>query len=293
MTQIFYVSYKPKQIGDCESKDRVKVTLSGILSPPNITMSKPLYEPCKDAKETVANLPTSSNTTYSIAWFSSPNAFTPLKTTDPLYTTKYYAAAYEVDAITGKKCYSSIKDVVNVHLYDVAFIVHPENGICEKSTGILTIVGNDIHGYPPFKISVKDQFGNLVGSDLKTNNLSTGEYTVEVTDAKNCKQTVKQMVGCTVLNLPHVITPDDATGTNDRWKIHYYEKYPNVQVTIFNRWGSKVYTSSIPYMDDWDGHASSDIQTFGEGNLPAGTYYYVIDKGNGEAVESGYVELLK
>ena len=293
ISQTYYAAYKPNQVGICESKERVKVTITFVPTPIGVTMSENSYKPCKDAIETVANLPTAPHPSNSIDWFISPTAFNPLKTTDQLYSTKYYAASYTKDNVTSKKCYSSTKYVVDVNLYDVAFIVHPENSVCEKNTGVLTIVKNEMHGYPPFKISVSDQNGNVVSNDLKTSNLPIGEYTIQVTDIKNCKQKVKETIGCTVYKIPHVITPDDATGTNDRWKIHYYEKYPNVQVTIFNRWGSKVYASAIPYMDDWDGRASSEIQTIGEGYLPAGTYYYVINKGNGDAVESGYIELLK
>ena len=293
LQQTYYAAYKSSQAGACESKERIKVTITFVPTPIGLTLDGYFYEPCKDAIETVANLPTAPYPPNSIAWFISPTAFNPIKMTDPLYSTKYYAASYNEDPVSGKKCYSNKKEVATVHLYEVAFMVHPENSVCEKNTGVLTIIENDMHGYPPFKISIKDQFGNLVSNTLKTNNLPIGEYTIEVTDAKNCKQKVRETIGCTVNKIPHVITPEDASGTNDRWIIHYYEKYPNVQVTIFNRWGSKVYTSPIPYMDDWDGHASSDIQTVGEGYLPTGTYYYVIDKGNGDAVESGYIELLK
>jgi gliding motility-associated-like protein len=291
--QTYYAAYKSSQAGACESKERIKVTITFVPTPIGVPMSENSYKPCKDAIETVANLPTAPGSSNSIDWFISPTAFNPLKTTDQLYSTKYYAASYTKDNVTSKKCYSNTKYVVDVNLYDVAFIVHPENSVCEKNTGVLTIVENEMHGYSPFKISVSDQYGSIVSNALKTSNLPIGEYTIQVTDAKNCKQKVKEMIGCTVYKIPHVITPDDASGTNDRWVIHYYEKYPNVQVTIFNRWGSKVYASAIPYMDDWDGRASSEIQTIGEGYLPAGTYYYVIDKGNGDAVESGYIELLK
>ena len=46
-------------------------------------------------------------------------------------------------------------------------------------------------------------------------------------------------------------------------------------------------------MDNWDGKPSTDIQSLGHDYLPSGTYFYLIDKGNGDAVESGYVELVK
>jgi hypothetical protein len=54
-----------------------------------------------------------------------------------------------------------------------------------------------------------------------------------------------------------------------------------------------VYQSGIPYKDDWDGKPSKDVMSIGTETLPTGTYYYVIDKGNGDPVEYGYLELVK
>ena len=54
-----------------------------------------------------------------------------------------------------------------------------------------------------------------------------------------------------------------------------------------NRWGNKVFESEKPYKDNWDGKNMN-----GE-FLPTGTYFYIIDKGNGEQVISGFVEYVK
>jgi hypothetical protein len=53
-----------------------------------------------------------------------------------------------------------------------------------------------------------------------------------------------------------------------------------------------VYKSEKPYKDDWGGK-SNEGTSIGTDILPAGTYYYQIDKGNGDALESGYLELVK
>ncbi|MCG8412484.1 MAG: gliding motility-associated C-terminal domain-containing protein, partial [Bacteroidales bacterium] len=58
------------------------------------------------------------------------------------------------------------------------------------------------------------------------------------------------------------------------WKIKDIEKFPNNIVTVFNRWGVKVfeqkgYKNSDPSMA-WDGSSSSGEE------LPSGTYYYII-----------------
>ena len=56
---------------------------------------------------------------------------------------------------------------------------------------------------------------------------------------------------------------------------------------IFNRWGDQVYEAS-PYLNDWDG--TSNKPAFGE-VLPVGTYYYVLDMGEGEEAVTGYIYL--
>ena len=93
------------------------------------------------------------------------------------------------------------------------------------------------------------------------------------------------MPACSVSEVPQIVTPDN-DGNNDTWDIGFATKYPKVQVFIFNRWGNEVYKSSIPYDDSWDGKYNNEY-------LPTGTYYYVIDKGNGETKETGFIELVK
>ena len=82
-------------------------------------------------------------------------------------------------------------------------------------------------------------------------------------------------------------------GKNDVFKLHYDTKYPKCKLSIFNRWGAMVYESKeVPYKDDWDGKPNA-AGTLGSGELPTGTYFYLIDKGDGSALESGYIELVK
>jgi len=68
--------------------------------------------------------------------------------------------------------------------------------------------------------------------------------------------------------LPNTITPD-GDNVNDVWNIPEIEKFPDVTVKIFNRWGVEVF-SSTGYNEPWDG------TTDGE-ELPVGSYYYIID----------------
>lgn len=76
---------------------------------------------------------------------------------------------------------------------------------------------------------------------------------------------------CGELNpvFPTVITPN-YDGKNDVFFINdLQEIYPDIHVTIFNRWGSLIY-ESFGYDKPWDG------TTKGE-DLPMGTYFYKIE----------------
>jgi gliding motility-associated-like protein len=71
-------------------------------------------------------------------------------------------------------------------------------------------------------------------------------------------------------------------GVNDVFSIIGLEKYPNNKLLVFNRVGNQVFEAAN-YQGDWDG--SSDGKP-----LTDGTYFYVIDLGNGKKL-SGYVQL--
>lgn len=68
--------------------------------------------------------------------------------------------------------------------------------------------------------------------------------------------------------LPNTITPD-GDNVNDVWNIPEIEHYPNAHVVIYNRWGNSIFESSGHY-EPWDG-------TFEGKELPAGSYYYILD----------------
>ncbi len=91
---------------------------------------------------------------------------------------------------------------------------------------------------------------------------------------------------CSVV-IPNAFTPD-GDGINEVWVIEGIEKYPDNQLTIYNRWGNLVF-SADSYLNTWGGTSNSNLNVGGE-QLPTGTYYYVIDTKDAAAgVLKGYV----
>lgn len=81
-------------------------------------------------------------------------------------------------------------------------------------------------------------------------------------------------------------TPD-GDGLNDVWIIENIENFANNTVSIFNRWGNKVWntTNYNNTTNFWNGKNNSDAA------LTSGTYFYIIELENGKGIKKGWVEL--
>ncbi|MBC7398363.1 MAG: gliding motility-associated C-terminal domain-containing protein, partial [Mucilaginibacter sp.] len=86
------------------------------------------------------------------------------------------------------------------------------------------------------------------------------------------------------IRIPNTFTPN-GDNVNDLWLIDGLDTYDNSVITVFNRFGQKVF-NSIGYAKPWDGMVNNK-------RLPLGTYYYIIDLKDGQRPLSGYVMLLK
>ena len=85
--------------------------------------------------------------------------------------------------------------------------------------------------------------------------------------------------------VPDVITPN-GDGSNDFFVITGLVNYPNNGLTVYNRWGDEVY-SAQPYLNDWQGTYND------RGDLPDGTYYYILQLGDGSTPLAGYIAIFR
>ncbi|MFY7732358.1 MAG: gliding motility-associated C-terminal domain-containing protein [Bacteroidia bacterium] len=93
-----------------------------------------------------------------------------------------------------------------------------------------------------------------------------------------------------VFSIPEGFSPN-SDGINDLFVIKGIENYPTLSVNIYNRWGSLVFEAS-PYLNNWNGKSNSGV-TVGGDDLPIGTYFYIIDLGNGSPILKGTIYLNK
>lgn len=96
------------------------------------------------------------------------------------------------------------------------------------------------------------------------------------------------------ITIPQFISPEVVDGFNDTWIIENIELYPENNVQIFNRYGVLVYEMD-GYDNTWDGKANAakgvNVQ-IGNGTLPSGTYFYILDLGIEDLdVYKGYIQI--
>lgn len=94
-------------------------------------------------------------------------------------------------------------------------------------------------------------------------------------------------IPCDLL-IPNAFSPN-ADNVNDAFVMDGLHLYPNNKFSVFNRWGDLVFEAT-PYNNDWKG-TSTIWGAVGEGYLPVGTYYYMLDLGNGNDPLTGFIYL--
>ena len=118
------------------------------------------------------------------------------------------------------------------------------------------------------------------------------EYSVEVINEFNCStfDTIN-ISDCTGLEelkkgIPTAITPYKKDNLNDKFILDdIKQKYPDIEVEIFDRWGRRIFKSDVGYTEAWDGYYEGE-------ELPMDSYYYVITE-NGEKRFVGSVTIVR
>ncbi|MBG6152367.1 MULTISPECIES: Ig-like domain-containing protein [unclassified Aquimarina] len=104
-----------------------------------------------------------------------------------------------------------------------------------------------------------------------------GNPGVGVTDSPNFTINTQQEIPVTTLTFDKGFSPN-GDGINDTWVIEGIEDFPNHTIQLFSRSGAKVFEAK-DYQNNWDGISNGRLAV-GNGKLPAGAYYYIIETGS-------------
>lgn len=135
----------------------------------------------------------------------------------------------------------------------------------------------------PYKLSASPKGGVFAGLGVKGDSLFPNLLNIGRNEVSyNINKTVDCLIGKTTkvfsaticgkanLHIPDAFSPNN-DGINDTWQIIGLDEYPEAEVTIFDRWGNKVFNQKGTNQKPFDGQ-----------NLPIGVYVYqILTKSNG------------
>jgi gliding motility-associated-like protein len=189
--------------------------------------------------------------------------------------------------------YIRIEDLNDCYVETDADLIHPdslvitfetEEAFCpDKPDGILSIYVDG--GTYPYQINWDR---GLPDNEDYFSNLLWGAYVATVTDMNNCVTVDTAFVDYTHISclvIPNAFSPN-GDGINDEWVIEGMELYPNAEIRIFDRWGSRVFYTENGADERWDGF-------FYGRELPIDSYHYIIDLNNDEPPVTGNITIVR
>jgi gliding motility-associated-like protein len=168
----------------------------------------------------------------------------------------------------------------NVTIIPTAVVSIAES--CEGNDYILEAIFDDDAVYTVDNVTIEwtNAAGTSLGSAATLTVVEAGSYFLTVTPAgvdKNCPVTIEAQIDNTTCLIPRGISPN-GDGMNDSFDLTTLDVK---ELKIFNRYGQEQYKKR-DYTNEWIGQGSNGDQ------LPTGTYYYMIERSNGET-KTGWV----
>ncbi len=150
--------------------------------------------------------------------------------------------------------------------------VEPKSSEIFKGESVdLQASGGDSYSWTPGASLSNNSSPNTTASPDQTTT-----YDIEI-QKQNCDRILRATVRVKdLIKPPNTITPN-GDGKNDRWRIPGIDRFPNAEVSVYDRWGQRIF-HSLNYGPDNRWNATSGGQ-----KVPAGTYYYVIQLNREEA----------
>jgi gliding motility-associated-like protein len=149
----------------------------------------------------------------------------------------------------------------------VTFTAYPDKLLVNDTFELSAVATSGL----PVSFESKDlQIAHVTGTTLK--GISRGNAEIRAYQPGNenynsAEAEISVEVTSTHENIMHLFTPN-SDGFNDFWEIPDLESYGKCEVSVYNRWGKLVFSSS-DYHNEWDG-TSNGV------NVPSAAYYFII-----------------
>ena len=200
---------------------------------------------------------------------------------------------YVLTSLTDNSCDISLSETqtININTTPDAPIVGQDESYCSNVVPEDIQASGSTGGYSWY---IDASLSELIGSTQSyTPDVIMGSTSYYVTVTENGCEGLPTEVSITIedcqIIIPTAFTPNDDQ-INDTWELGNIDDiYPNNVVSVYNRWGNKVYESDKGAYNQrpWNG-------TFNQETLPVASYYFIIEFNNNSSQnKTGIVSIVK
>ncbi len=137
------------------------------------------------------------------------------------------------------------------------------------------------NGTEPYRYSIDGEVWQE--TNILTDLVDGEHYQVELIDANNCKSSMSFVYENRELTIPIYFSPND-DGVNDRWELGGIEKFPGIEIYIYDRFSKLLLKYKGNDWRGWDGYYLGKL-------MPSTDYWYLIIIPDGEDI-TGHFTLL-
>ena len=225
---------------------------------------------------------------YTYLWTGS-NGFTDTNAS----LTNLWPATYTLTITDANDCESSKQFLIVNSVQEMNTFMSSVNVICKDDySGSARIFVTE--GTPPFQFQWSTDSAIIIEHDSFSmiESLVPEEYRVKITDDMGCitRDTIDVKSNPAIcITVYKVFSPND-DDTHEFWEIENVHLYPEALVEVYDRTGKQVYRRQNYINAEEHAFGGKDL----EGRtLPSGTYYYVINLKNEEAVFKGALTIVR
>lgn len=253
-------------------------TVATVKSSPSVSVSSPDYTICPSECSEITAVGTSSFTPFTYSW-SNSSAFigdSTLACNSGVVTVTMTDAQGCIAVSTA----TVVDDIVPV----ASFTATPSSPVTPGQLINFTSTSTISSGSITTTVWTFGDGNGASGSPVGHAYSSAGTFPVVliVTGSNGCMDTtVVSYVVDAIIEVPNVFTPN-GDGVNDFLKFKNLEVFGSNNLTIFNRWGKKIFEQDN-YKNDWNGGGFND-----------GTYFFILSVPEATPnTYKGYIQLMR
>lgn len=249
---------------------------------PSITLSSSVSVVCPGTPANFTVTSTGSNN-VSYQWYLNGTAFSTSSVliTNPANNNIEMYVVNATDVIT--QCVASETVFVNSYTVNQNSILASKNPVCLGDSTQLSFPGASIYHWQTFR-------ADSANPTIYVKPSTPIDIGLTFIDGNGCKDFRTARINIDAIcdiKIYNSVTPN-GDFTNDIWHIDNIVRFPDNHVTIYNRWGMKIFDTK-GYDNVYKYWPSKEEKE----NLAPSTYFYVLDLGNGSKPLKGYIELIK